>query len=77
MLHMPRIIHSSPPLVADTFQMAKANNDFHFEWLKKFTFAPQVTASHPAGRIDNRNRTEAALASLWQSTGEDPVGRSF
>ena len=30
MLHMPGIIRSFPPLVADAFQMAKANDDFHF-----------------------------------------------
>ena len=27
---MPGIIRSFPPLVADAFQMAKANDDFHF-----------------------------------------------
>jgi hypothetical protein len=43
----------------------------------KFTFAPQVSASHPAGYIDSRNRTLAALASSWYNTGEDLVGRSF
>ena len=30
MLHMPGIIRSFPPLVADAFQMAKANDAFHF-----------------------------------------------
>jgi len=30
MLHMPGVIGSFPQLVADAFQMAKANDDFHF-----------------------------------------------
>jgi hypothetical protein len=30
MLHMPGVIRSFPPHVADAFQMAKANDDFHF-----------------------------------------------
>src|SRR5258705_9375314 len=30
MLHMPGIIRSFPPLVADAFPMTKANDDFHF-----------------------------------------------
>jgi hypothetical protein len=29
MLHMPGVVHSSPPFPADTFQMAKTDDDFH------------------------------------------------
>jgi hypothetical protein len=29
MLHMPVAVHSSPPFPADTFQMAKTDDDFH------------------------------------------------
>jgi len=28
MLHMPGVVHSSPPFPADTFQMAKTDDDF-------------------------------------------------
>ena len=33
MLHMPGVIHSSPPFPADTFQMAKTDDYFHCEYL--------------------------------------------
>jgi hypothetical protein len=36
MLHMPGVVHSSPPFPADTFQMAKTDDDFHFEHLHLF-----------------------------------------
>ena len=29
MLHMPGVVHSSPPLAADALQMAEAAHDFH------------------------------------------------
>jgi hypothetical protein len=31
MLHMPGVGPSSPPLVADTFQMAQTNDNFHLK----------------------------------------------
>ena len=33
MLHMPGVVHSSPPFPADTFQMAKTDDYFHCEYL--------------------------------------------
>jgi hypothetical protein len=33
MLHMPGVVRSSPPLAADAFQMAKADDDFHIKCL--------------------------------------------
>jgi hypothetical protein len=33
MLHMPGVVHSSLGLAPDAFQMAKANDDFHFKRL--------------------------------------------
>jgi hypothetical protein len=36
MLHMPGVVHSSRPFPTDTFQMAKADDDFHFEYLHLF-----------------------------------------
>jgi hypothetical protein len=30
MLHMPGVVHSSPPLPVDAFQVAKTDDDFHF-----------------------------------------------
>jgi hypothetical protein len=36
MVHMPGVVHSSPPFLADTFQMAKTDDDFHLEYLHLF-----------------------------------------
>ena len=36
MLHMPGVVHSPPPFPADTFQMAKTDDDFHFAYLHLF-----------------------------------------
>jgi len=33
---MPGVVHSSPPFPADTFQMAKTDDDFHFAYLHLF-----------------------------------------
>jgi hypothetical protein len=39
MPHMPGVVHSSPPFPTDTFQMAKTDDDFHFEYLHSFYLA--------------------------------------
>jgi hypothetical protein len=36
MLHMPGVVHSSPPFPADTFQMAKTDDDLRFKYLHLF-----------------------------------------
>jgi hypothetical protein len=38
MLHMPGVVYSSPPFPADTYQMAKTDDDFHCE------ISPQILA---------------------------------
>ena len=38
MLHMPGVVQSSPPLAADAFHMAKADDDFQFKCLRFVVF---------------------------------------
>ena len=51
MLHMPGVVHSSPPFPADTFQMAKTDDDFHFEYLHLFYRADFTLVSCAALRL--------------------------
>jgi hypothetical protein len=46
MVHMPGVVHSSPPFPADTFQMAKTDDDFHLEYLHLF-YVPTFCSAAP------------------------------
>ena len=54
MLQMPGVVHSSLPLAANAFQMAKADDDFHLKRLllhMSLRLIPQLT--HAALRLSN------------------------
>jgi hypothetical protein len=50
MLHMPGVVRSSPPFAADTFQMAKTDDNLHFEYIHLFYGAGFTLLSYVALR---------------------------
>jgi hypothetical protein len=61
MLHMPGVVHSSPPFPADTFQMAKTDDDFHCAYLRLFSRGDFPLLSRAALRLVQRFNTSRSL----------------